>query len=221
MELPTYYSVVPATVRYDNNLSNSEKIMYSEISALVNMGGSCFATNKYFAKLYGVHTGTISRWVSNLEKQGHIKVIMDEGGRTIMLTPLHNNVNTPSQKGETPLRKNVKHNNTSKNKKNIILSGEVNFTEMIQATKNKKLIECDGLVERLNAFREHRRELKKPITVQAGKVLVNKLSRLSDVGESPICLLDTAMERGWLTVYPSRKDARQSDGQSVIRGGIL
>ena len=220
MERPTYYSVVPATVRYDENLSNSEKIMYSEISALVNMGGSCFASNAYFAKLYGVHAGTISRWVSNLEKQGHIHVQVSDGGRTIMLTPLHKNVKTPTQKREDPLHKNVKHNNTSKNKKNII-NKKVDFVDLIKKTQNKKLIECDELPEKLESFREHRRELRKPITVQASKILVNKLSKLSDVGESPICLLDTAMERGWLTVYPSRKDTRQSDAQGVVRGGVL
>ena len=207
-------------MRYDDKLNNSEKIMYSEISALVNMGGSCFASNGYFAKLYNVHAGTVSRWISNLEKQGHIQVQVIDGGRTIMLTPLHKNVNTPTQKCEDPLHKNVKHNNTSKNKKNII-NKKVDFVDLIKQTQNKKLIECEGLPEKLESFREHRGELRKPITVQASKILVNKLSRLSDVGESPICLLDTAMERGWLTVYPSRKDDRKSDTQGVIRGGIF
>ena len=42
-----YYAVIPATVRYNNSLKPSEKLMYGEITALANKMGYCFANNKY------------------------------------------------------------------------------------------------------------------------------------------------------------------------------
>ena len=49
-----------------------EKIIYSEITALSNRWGYCSASNSYFAKLYEVSNETVSRWISNLQKQGYI-----------------------------------------------------------------------------------------------------------------------------------------------------
>lgn len=71
---PNYYSVLPASVRYDENLTDSEKILYSEIVALANQNGECWAGNTYFAKLYGVTPETISRRISKLRQRGYITV---------------------------------------------------------------------------------------------------------------------------------------------------
>ena len=75
-----YYAIIPATVRYNNLLKPSEKLMYGEITALANKMGYCFANNKYFADLYGVTTHTVSQWISHLEKQGYLytEIIRDE-----------------------------------------------------------------------------------------------------------------------------------------------
>lgn len=67
-----YYSIIPATVRYDTELKASEKLIYGEITSLANRMGYCFAQNRYFANLYKVSTHTVSQWISHLEKQGYI-----------------------------------------------------------------------------------------------------------------------------------------------------
>lgn len=72
-ELPSYYSIIPATVRYDHNLKANEKLMYGEITALANKNGYCWAENRYFAELYDVHKITISKWLKNLEDNGYIR----------------------------------------------------------------------------------------------------------------------------------------------------
>ncbi len=75
-EQPSYYAILTANVRYDNNLTDSEKLLYAEITTLTHFTGRCFASNKYFANLYGVSKETISRRVSNLKKQGYLKVMI-------------------------------------------------------------------------------------------------------------------------------------------------
>lgn len=71
---PSYYAIIPSTVRYDENLKFAERLLYGEITALIGKEGYCYASNSYFAKLYGVIPGTISRYISHLNKLGYIKV---------------------------------------------------------------------------------------------------------------------------------------------------
>ena len=127
-ETPAYYGILPASVRYDKNLSASQKILFTEFSALANVKGYCNATNGYFAKLYDVDPTTVSRWVSKLEKSNHIKTVLiyKENSKQVserriypltkMLIPIDENVNTPlDKKINTPIDENVKDNNTSFN----------------------------------------------------------------------------------------------------------
>ena len=70
----SYYAIIPATVRYSQELKANEKLLYGEITALSNKNGYCYAQNRYFANLYGVSIETVSRWLSHLQKLGFIKV---------------------------------------------------------------------------------------------------------------------------------------------------
>ena len=83
MANPNYYALIPASIRYDKDLSPSEKLFFAEITALTNMNGKCFASNSYFASLYGVANSTISLWVGNLAKRGHIDVDYIYDGKQI------------------------------------------------------------------------------------------------------------------------------------------
>ncbi|MDE9962326.1 helix-turn-helix domain-containing protein [Staphylococcus pseudintermedius] len=115
---PSYYSIITANVRYDNRLTDSEKLLFAEITSLSNKYGYCTASNGYFAKLYEVTKVTVSRRIANLKECGYLQVeIIREGNEikqrkiyplTQMIIPINTNDNTP-------IITNVKENNTSNN----------------------------------------------------------------------------------------------------------
>ena len=93
-EKPNYWSVLPANVRYDKDLKANEKILYSEITSLMNKDGYCYASNKYFASLYNVDHSVISRWVNHLVEKGYLEseLVYKENSKEIayrkLTTPL-------------------------------------------------------------------------------------------------------------------------------------
>ena len=128
-EQPSYYAILTADVRYSKLLKPNEKLLFAEITALTNMNGQCFATNKYFAGLYDVSVETVSRWVSHLEKLGFIKrtIKYKEGSKQIdkrfisLATPIDEKINTPhDNKVKTPIDEKVKGNSTSINSLSFI-----------------------------------------------------------------------------------------------------
>lgn len=50
-----------------NNLSPMSKLIFAEIWLLANHEGYCFASNKYFADLYGVTKRSITRWTKEIK----------------------------------------------------------------------------------------------------------------------------------------------------------
>jgi len=79
---PNYYAIISAEVRYDNNITANAKLLYAEITALLNINGECFATNKYFSNLYGKSVVTISKWVSELVANGYVSTYYTYKGGT-------------------------------------------------------------------------------------------------------------------------------------------
>lgn len=70
----TYYTILPADVRYDKRLLANEKIIYSEILALAQKKGYCHATNAYFAEALSTSVTSVSKWINKLIKLSYIRV---------------------------------------------------------------------------------------------------------------------------------------------------
>lgn len=85
-QMPNYYAIIPADVRYDKNLKDKAKLLYGEISALSNQYGYCYATNKYFAELYDVSITTVSLLIKDLVDKGYLEteIIYKEGTKEIL-----------------------------------------------------------------------------------------------------------------------------------------
>ena len=110
---PNYYAILTSEVRYNENLTPNAKLLYAEITALINMNGECFASNKYFADLYGKSKTTISKWVSELVKEGfvEVKLTYKEGTKEInkrYISILKGGL----RKLDTPIHQKLKDNNT-------------------------------------------------------------------------------------------------------------
>ena len=74
---PNYYSILTADIRYNKNIKDSEKILFSELTALANKNGYCHVSNKYFADLYNVSIRTIQNRLKKLKDYGFIKIDLE------------------------------------------------------------------------------------------------------------------------------------------------
>lgn len=113
---PNYYSIIPAKVRYDNDLTPNAKLLYSEITALCNNLGYCWASNSYFSELYGVSDRTIQRILNQLENKKYINIKINDFNKRLIyidFTTHDKNVIPPTTKMSHPHDKNVTHNTKS------------------------------------------------------------------------------------------------------------
>lgn len=76
---PGYWAVIPASIRYDDRIPSSAKVLYAEISALCDQRGYCWAGNDYFAELYRMTERTIRTLLNALAEFGYIRIERDAG----------------------------------------------------------------------------------------------------------------------------------------------
>lgn len=75
MERPGYYAVIPAEVRYDDAIPPNAKLLYGEISAMVDSSGRCIADNAYFSALYQLSDRTVTSLIKALKDGGYIDTV--------------------------------------------------------------------------------------------------------------------------------------------------
>ena len=196
-------------MRYDASIPAGAKLLYAEISALTDQRGYCYASNRYFAELYGVGVRTVQRYLDALKNAGLIRIADGEGGSdqrkifaginplaaepaTEMSPPHDKNVMGPATIMSCPHDKNVT------DYYNVIIKKEIKKEEQrppispAAAKKTKPPLEaellarvenyaCDDLALRdaLIGFAEMRAKRKKPISTQRTMTLL--LSRLNEL----------------------------------------
>lgn len=136
---PNYYAVIPAEVRYNDKLTANSKLLFGEITALTNKTGVCWASNKYFADLYGVDKKTVSRWIHQLQEEGYLDIEMKYNKETKQVTKRSMKITTSTpmdkivgggqkdpQGGDKNVQDNIYTNNNKNNiKKNTATSKKV------------------------------------------------------------------------------------------------
>lgn len=225
MSEPNYYAIIPANVRYDNDLTANAKLLYGEITALCNKEGFCWANNRYFATLYGVSITSVSTWLSQLTKKGYLisESEEQENGelkRKIYLPdqqPIKDILNTPlknlkgvSKETDIPHKENLKHNstvnNTSNNSISSIKKNKENILQQIQLPFDWDSKEFFALWGKYIANRKGR-----PLTAQMANDRVEKLNSLSG-GKWEIAkiMLEKSGFKGWDEFYlPDTKKTDQ------------
>ena len=124
---PNYYAIIPADVRY-SNLKPNAKLLYGEITALSGKLGYCYASNNYFADLYGVSKNTVSRWISDLNKLGFINIEVERNEKKQVIKRRIGII----KKDDSPIYKMSKENTTSiNNTSNINITKEKFITEVM------------------------------------------------------------------------------------------
>lgn len=127
-EKPSYWAVLPAKVRYDEELRPNAKLLYAEITALANTHGFSWISNERLGEFFGLSPKTIGSLIQQLSQKGYLMVelLRDEKkaitGRRIWVdkprfaesdTPILKNEDTPLKNEDTPILKNGEKNNTS------------------------------------------------------------------------------------------------------------
>lgn len=64
----------------------------------------------------------------------------------------------------------------------------------------------------IRSFIEHRKKLRKPMTDKAVELFIKRLNGMADTEAGRIALIETAIERGWQTVYEANQPAKKKTG---------
>ena len=150
-EKPNYYAIIPSDVRY-SNLKPNAKLLYGEITALSNKLGYCFASNSYFAELYGVSKNTVSRWITELKKSGFITIQIERNSNK----EITKRIIGIDKKVDTPIDEKVKGNNTSINTTSNNISIREKFINEVMTYDYPK----DMLEDFINYWTEGKKKMR-------------------------------------------------------------
>lgn len=214
----SYYAIIPANVRYDKDLAPNAKLLYGEITALCNEKGYCWASNQYFAELYGVSVLSVKRWVNSLVNKGYVyrtltykpnskevdkRILSIDSGIKIDTTSVQKCYD-PSIKNDTSSSiKNDTDNNTSINNtfNNTNIYKEKNIKKESVNSVISSYTENKDLQDALHDFVDMRTKARKPLTVRAMKLSLNELDKLALDDVTKIAIVNQSIVHSWLTFY--------------------
>ena len=200
--------------------------------------GYCFASNDYFADLYGASVRTVQRYLDALKAGGFISIQDGDGGagrRKIYagINPLADNHDKNVMVPENH-DKNVTETMTEMSRTNNVINKKDNNKPPISPKKEKptKAPMSAELMARVEAyagadlelrdalidFAEKRKARKKPINTQ--RTLTLLLSRLNELSrgsrKAKLALINEAIMNDWLSFYAhDAPELHSSDARSV------
>ena len=73
-----FIGYIPATIRYDQELSPRDKLIYCEITATLDKDGICTKNNIHFANTTGCTKSTVSASMTKLRERGYISIVIEK-----------------------------------------------------------------------------------------------------------------------------------------------
>lgn len=139
---PSYPDIcfIPAEIFTDKRLPANAKLLYGNIASLCNKTGVCWASNKFFANMYGVSERVVSGWIKKLAEYDYIKHSVDFKEESKQVDRRYLELSEPWKKSSIGGRKNFQEgiednfqggieknfqgNNTRKNNTSYINNGQ-------------------------------------------------------------------------------------------------
>ena len=241
------FLTIPMAIIEDERLNNAQMILYGFLFSLVQKEGYCWATNKYLADKLNITPSTVARHLGALEECGHIRreVIRDANNRVISRKiyletifakeePAENDGETQ----ETDAQNEVKgvpadlQGGPRKSSKNLPadLQGgprknrkENNITEYITEYINNKSMRPrvrDALVQFCEMRLEmEKRDKRKPFTISAFKLIVQRLDQIASTDEEKIAILNNSVMNNWQGVFPLKGGEKARQESQGLRDG--
>lgn len=214
----SYYAIIPANVRHDKDLAPNAKLLYGEITALCNEKGYCWASNQYFAELYGVSVLSVKRWVNSLVNKGYVyriltykpnskevdkRILSIDSGIKIDTTSVQKCYDPSIKNDASSSIKNDTDNNTSINNtfNNTNIYKEKNIKKESVNSVIAEYTENKDLQDALHGFVEMRTKARKPLTVRAMKLSLNVLDNLAVDDVTKIAIVNQSIVHTWSTFY--------------------
>lgn len=211
-----YWAVVPAEIRYDDQIPANAKLLYAEISSLLTPGGYCEASNAYFAGLYQITERSVRRLLDALAERGYIRIDERRGNHGTVeerriyagLNPLQNL--GPLDKNVRPLDKNVQRHIINKTNIPPISPTRKKIAESLPPDVWEAILTAAGedaaLLEAWLDFAEVRAKKRAPIkTVRTVELLRRKIETC---GGDAKALLEQSTERGWTGIFEFKDGVR-------------
>ena len=223
------FALIPARVLYDDQLPATAKLLYGEIYRLSYANGYCYASNRDFMAICLCSEATVSRLISKLAEQNHIRVrLIRRNGETGDIVQrrifcgqelakndppeepgggLKNEDTSPQNCGDGHLKNEDATNDIINNIPPIVPHGISN--KEIANRLAKYAPGDEELQEAVQGLLENRIVAnKKPVkTMRSLNGLLNKLDRLSKGNRSAkLLMLENAVTNNWQTVYELKAD---------------
>ena len=173
------------------------------ISSLTAEKGYCYATNNYFAELFGIDEVSISRKIKKLEGKGYIEISYTKRGcevisREIRLTKM---LTDDLQKCQSTINKNVKENIINNN-----IINNNNIKKEKEKEKEKIPIPAE-LQEAMNLWLGYRQEIKKPYKPIGLKECIRKIQEMScNDSKRALAIVRQSIVNGWIGLFPIKED---------------
>lgn len=223
---PSYYSILPANVRYNKNLPAAAKLLYAEITSLLNMNAYCYAKNEYFAELYDVSINCIQKWLSALQKENllQITITRDEKGtkriitlpkvdKTEVLKGIENST-SPAHKNLYEGVEKITHAYNEININNNIKKEDINI---FQKDVKKRLEKREMPNEILNCIKpeiwqewiDYRKEKKQSLTKTTIRRQLEFLNvQYKEQRQNPNEILIQSIKNGWSGLFPLKDKSK-------------